>query len=880
MKILRAEFQNFKGLYSGLGKYNVTLDFQDMPNIITVIIGEMGSGKTTILSHLQPWATVGTLDERNTDGIIIDEMNGSKRLVFKDGPDIYDINHNWKWDKDHHTLKSYIKKNGEELNPNGNQSSFKELVELEMGVDQNFLRLSRLGPNVANVIEMTATARKEYLATRLTDVDLYLAISKDMNELAKTLSAQAQLLTKKFSGVTEDDIENAKGNLKSLAKDITNTHSEVVNLNGSIGMILGECNTLTGGLSLKAYQDEIESYEKDLNKLFAEKNEIVSNIDRLSLEYENISDVDKEIGKLEATIESNIKSIENLQEPRTIAEQKRDNLAKLKAASGNSAYIEQLSKMYSAHVAQCEEYENTLSGFSIEESSTQINALMTDIQTFDSLLHDVITHNSDSVRYILKRPSYDDALKASMKNIETLQGKKFNLQKSLNNLGYLGSYQATEELTLPTECKCFSSCPFYRTHPNVVKTEINDFTKKQKEILNEVQAIDSRIDQLLEYPIIIGILKKLKVMLPTIADKLRDINALKSDSLYEIITGNHIWYDYDRISYVLECTVKREKLYEIKAKLPDLKNELDKYSSIDIGNITAELDKAEDAFNGICEAIADLEFDTQSKRHELSNLKNIRDEFQNIEMLNKHKMLLESDIQNLNTKLIDMRSNVEKVIERTREMQGLKERAKVFEYRENSLRNEYEKLNTRIMDWENSKTEFDEIAKELNVINLIKEASSAKKGIPLIYIRIFLNDCIDIINELISMVFDDSIEIKEFNITEKDFFIPYYKNGTLIDDVRSASQGERAIITLALSFALIRKGVAKYNILLLDEIDGPLYSKDREKFLMILAQQIQAINAEQVFLITHNNAFDGYPINIVATTPEHIDNSNTPVLFV
>ena len=130
------------------------------------------------------------------------------------------------------------------------------------------------------------------------------------------------------------------------------------------------------------------------------------------------------------------------------------------------------------------------------------------------------------------------------------------------------------------------------------------------------------------------------------------------------------------------------------------------------------------------------------------------------------------------------------------------------------------------------------------------------------------------------MVFGDAVEIKEFNITDKDFFIPYYKNGTLISDVKSASQGERSIISLALSFALIRKSITTYNILLLDEIDGALYSKDREKFLTILAQQIKAINAEQIFVISHNNTFEGMPVNIISTTPELIDKTNVPTIYV
>ena len=880
MKILKAEFQNFKGLYSGLGKYEVVLDFKKMTNTINVIIGEMGSGKTTILSHLQPWATVGSLDERNTDGIIIEEMNGHKYLVFQNGADIYEITHSWKWEKDHHSLKSYFKKNGEELNPNGNQSSFKELVELEMGIDQSFLRLARLGPNVSNLIEMTATARKEFIAQMLTEVDLYLALFKSMNERSKVLTAQSQLLAKKFNGITEDTVASARESLKVLQDSIDDTNREVVNLNGSIGMILGECQALLGGKDLREYQDDIDSLCRQKDALYKKRNEMEIDIESISLKYSDISEIDKEIGKNETIIVNNQTSIDNLRIPKESAEARRDKLAKLKAASNNTAYVEQLTKTYAALCAQYEEYDKDLEGFDSDFTSSQINTLISDVQTFDSLINDVITRNSDSVRYIVKHANYDDALKASHRHIETLQNQKYKLQKSMNNLGYLGGYQATEELVLPSECKCHLACPYYTTHPNVIKSEVSNFVKKQKEISAEIQSIDVRIEQLLEYPLIIGMMRKLESFFPKLSEELKKIKALRVASLSDIILKNHKWYDYDVIAETLEKTVKKEKMYEIKIKLPELKAELDKYSSIDIGNLTADLDKAEDELRGITDAITEFEFDIQSRRHDLDELNELRKKMVDKDNLTKSVDDLSDKLITIEETIEQMRANTSTVISKTREMQSLKERARAFEHQLNNLRSDFNKLNAKIVDWENSTKEFDEIKNELTVINLVKEASSAKKGIPLIYVRIFLNDCIDVINDLISMVFGDAVEIKEFNITDKDFFIPYYKNGTLISDVKSASQGERSIISLALSFALIRKSITTYNILLLDEIDGALYSKDREKFLTILAQQIKAINAEQIFVISHNNTFEGMPVNIISTTPELIDKTNVPTIYV
>ena len=64
-----------------------------------------------------------------------------------------------------------------------------------------------------------------------------------------------------------------------------------------------------------------------------------------------------------------------------------------------------------------------------------------------------------------------------------------------------------------------------------------------------------------------------------------------------------------------------------------------------------------------------------------------------------------------------------------------------------------------------------------------------------------------------------------------------------------------------------------YNIMLLDEIDNSIYKSDREKFIMILAKQMQALGTEQVFLITHNDIFQqsGLPVNIIMTTNEVVD---------
>ena len=82
-------------------------------------------------------------------------------------------------------------------------------------------------------------------------------------------------------------------------------------------------------------------------------------------------------------------------------------------------------------------------------------------------------------------------------------------------------------------------------------------------------------------------------------------------------------------------------------------------------------------------------------------------------------------------------------------------------------------------------------------------------------------------------------------------------------DVKYASQGELSFLSIALSFGLSSQSLSRYNIMLLDEIDGPLDNRNREKFIRILENQIDRIGSEQSFLITHNNMFSSYPVDII-----------------
>ena len=128
------------------------------------------------------------------------------------------------------------------------------------------------------------------------------------------------------------------------------------------------------------------------------------------------------------------------------------------------------------------------------------------------------------------------------------------------------------------------------------------------------------------------------------------------------------------------------------------------------------------------------------------------------------------------------------------------------------------------------------------------------------------------VNSLLESVYGDDFQIDDFDINANEFNIPYIKNGIRISDICYASQGESSFLSVALSFALINQSIKNYNILLLDEIDSTLDIKNRASFLNILERQMGIIDAEQIFLITHNNMFDNYPVDLILTSDVNQEN--------
>ena len=260
LKIVELVLENFIPVLAGMGKERICLDLRDRSTRINVLIGKIGSGKTYILSHLQPFATVGTLDIRNADDPIIEGKDGYKRIVYEADDSEYVITHHYTWTGSNHAKKSYVEKDGVELNPNGNISTFNDIIQMEFGIDQSFLRLIRIGPNVTNFINMKATERKAFIASLLKDTEFYLSLYKYWSAELRTINTKVSILMNKLNTFGNKSIDEMTSDMEELEDTRKKRQTKIDDLKQKRSDIKAESNSFLNGLSIQECIDEYASF--------------------------------------------------------------------------------------------------------------------------------------------------------------------------------------------------------------------------------------------------------------------------------------------------------------------------------------------------------------------------------------------------------------------------------------------------------------------------------------------------------------------------------------------------------------------------------------------------------------------------------------------
>ena len=885
-RITRLKLVNNAFIYSGTGKHEIDLDFNkaNTNSKVNLLIGPIGSGKTALLSQLQPFASVGSLDTRNSNDQTLPELDGYKIIEYDHDGSHYFIRHDYTWNKNmkSHSVKSYISKDGKELNSNGNVGSFKEIIKIEFGIDQNFLRILRLGSNVTGVLTLKSTERKKFIASLREDTEIYLTIHKKLTEDFRTLNASINAVSNRLMQLSATDEDNMRAELEDLQDQNESLLNSIKECESKIGKLIGVNQTLG---KLPELTNQYHMTEATLEDLEMQFDTLTKEVEAAK-SSETLASISNKIGKIQGSIntleEKLLKDENELEQLQTDINKFNDIIL----MSENNSHLDDMRSTLRELEKDYQDYTIKLSGFKCQYSYHFLATFIDDLSVLQNMIDEISQYNASSIKTVYMKLNQSIGSMVNQK-VNMLTAQRTNIQKAMNTIEYSKEYTTPIPLFRAPFCPT-KDCPYYRSHPSIIKERSGnkkDINAKLSRMKDEITRLDAEISKYQEYPILQKKLQLLQNQWKSAVQVLSNLGVIDTKiSLLDILTDQMTrrdWYHYNRLIDILEKCKMMDEYQEVVSRYAAVKNEI---SILESPEYESSKYKKEIALKRKSEVTNDMNAcnnEIHQLKDELTQLEALYHIIQNKDENLKRLDLIKGDIQRSEESLDTLSRSIKKIEFNNDQISDLHNKLDKYTKDYNEKTAKIDKLKAILSQIEYNQDEYKSLMEERTTMKAILEAVSSKEGIPLILVKVFLDNCKEIINELISDVFEDDLEILDFNISETDFKIPYMINGQVVDDIEYASQGQQSIISIALSFALIQQSIFDYNIMLLDEVDGPLHFSDREKFIGILFKQMAAIHSDQVFMISHSDGiFAGNPVNIISTSEdEQINTTSRQVIM-
>ena len=861
MKITYLKLKNFVNIKAGMKKTEVEIDFTKSKNKIVLLCGPNGSGKTSLLSEMHPFANSGNMDVRGDTNLIIDGKDGYKEIHIQDKEDLYIIKHYYMFSKKNKSVKSFIIKNGTELNENGNVRSFKEVVSEQLGIDQELLKLMRLGSNVTSLINMKSTNRKNFATKLFSDIEVYNGFYKKVSEEYRNLRAVLKSTADKISKfnvqdesefekqieLTSSEIELYNSEKDKLQKEIITFENKLLDINiddeelvsKSYYQLDSDLNSANGLLELvrdiNLSKDEYNlQYEKDKQTLELKLLECKSNIDKAISErdiyYNQKQELEEQLKR--AASSERIKNLKDM-----INKYKKDISILEVELEKRTKYDKTTLLILKDHCQKTIDYIKDLNIY----SDYDIKRIMESIIDNNNIMKNIETVN-------LKYKTEYDKLNAEIINIESM-----NINCNINI----------------DENACTKDCPYREFYLQTVgkKNNLNKLIEERNNINKEITKCEELFN-----------LYNSLLFIKNHILSYEEENRIPIEYDYTVCFSNYITgkpvINMNIINLAIDDSEKFDQLNIYKKDLESFEQEYSfiKESGLDVIEIENKILDINDIINNKTEII---NANTENKIELENSINELKTESERIikalevkdsmnDMLERHEelRLRLSEIENLKLQKNDYINKIN---------HGKIELKKIIDFI-NNLVTKKNQLTFNMETYTNLVTEYNALKLLFEDADEIKEALNSSKGIPLIFLQVYLKNCPIMMNSLLDTIYNGELQIEGFIIDENEFRIPFIKSGIRVPDIVMASQGESSFISIVLSLSLIIQSMTKYDIIGLDELDGPLDTKNREEFIRILYTFIEQVNCEQVFLISHNNMFDNEPIDLILTGDMNVDN--------
>ena len=874
MRFGRIKLVNYIGIYNGLGLNEIDIDFTKCKHNKVIIKGRNGSGKSTLLTSLSP------IPDKNN--MFIPGLPASKYIEILDNDILYQINfiHGIKNNGDRETTKAYINKvilsNGDvqQLNPNGNVSSYNDIIYSELGLDSNFSTLSRLGSENKGLAHKTPSERKKFVSSIISSLDVYNDIHKSITKKSNTCSSMIKTLTSKINNI--GDAESLKSSLANIDNRLKSLNTQKDNLINEYSSFKSKVEILDPNGSIQNTYNDIYSNLISINKKLTSVNDTIFNLENKlnpkqlkDWDFMNVLNENKELIK---STSISIQVLENdIQSLLLERDEQCKNINK-KNEKLNSLQMDKNYRDLELAIKDCkqriEEYKNIFKGLDIDNLNLSTNEFILGLSSLLEIKNIIDSFNSNiqdrdilimAINY-MNSNSYPDIedIKSkleSSKNI--LEQKKIDLNK------YNTLLQIKQKLSLkPSNCN-IKTCAFIRDAIEAdnqnPEQNISLLVKEIEQLELDINDYEYNISRYNEVIIVINQLNKICsdiIKYSNIFNKLpiNNIFSNKDNLLQMILDGypfNEITTLYKYIDYsniIDEYKIEKEKLYkyEIDYKIYESKNEI-------INDILYEMDDLNNKLNIIRNKIDKSNNELLILKTNLSNYNEIQIQLDNYILYIDNRNELIREKNELISQYNKIKSDIQTIKDCISNLDLYSKKIEDINKEIEPLVKDKETINHGLIMLQEYLNEIKVYKDKYEKIEIIKRYSSPNKGIQTLFIEMYMHTTLSLANQLIEIIFGGDYILLPYIINDNEFRIPIGRYGLKNDDISSLSTAEVSMISMILSFVLFKQSSTRYNIPSLDEIDGGLDNHNRIKFDSLIDQIMNILNMEQILMISHNN---------------------------
>ena len=874
MRFASIYLSNYIGIYNGMNLYDIHIDMTKCKNRITIIRGDNGSGKSTLVKAMSLFP--------DSNDSFIPGMVARKEIILVDGNVYYKLSfiHGIKPNGDRDTTKAYITKTfnnqAVELNENGNVSSYKDILYSELGLDANFAALSQLSNEDRGLADKKPAERKRFVNSIISSLDTYNSIYKTLTKRSSNYKSMINAIVAKLnvlgdeSALTSnlDSIESKINHLQdlkdravaSLAKEqsiitLLDPDGSIQNLNTNIMAELAlaekESSSIesiidglvsSNGISLNSIKRDHKSVVDRKNSLIIQNQIARNNIESLMRQKESeASELDQKIQRL-ATIQSRY-SYETLVDKINSYKAELDNIQSELSSKVGVEDITSISK---------EEYILALETLRDLESYISSFKSCTDFSIIDSIV-------SEYVR---------TGCIPSRRDITGINSSKASVIESINRLSeeraiINSRLDILDKLKFRPSTCTDDTCEFIkeavelsRSNPKDRLDYIDSLIYSQRVSVDEYDKVlrenEAYNDAVNKFALIIREIDKNGAILSKMpnGDMFRN-KALFFDRLisgysfeymstiYSYIDLANLFDTYKQIASIYNEYKAELKVYESKAEIID--------------SLQHDIEKINRSISLIVEQIEPINQEIFDRDITIAKLQELEGVYDAIEMQLEKKSPIDEKIRDYRSKLIDNEKKMSSITAALNRSVSISEEINQYNFNLAPLMKERDKILHSVQMMRDYIKERDELQANYDFIETIKYYSSPTTGIQLVFMELYMGKIIALANELLALLFGGQFAIQPFVINESEFRIPCLGSGYLNDDISSMSSSQIGMISMILSFALLHHSSTKYNIIKLDEIDGPLDYNNRMFFIDVLNSIMDIMGTEQCIMISHNS---------------------------